>query len=160
MRFAAVSMPVNPPDQSPRLTKAQLYQGLVLKARDPVPFVSIMSACKVLSEHPTGLLREVYFKDRTEPVHEKVAYYPPGQVTFTMTSPKSGEQIAHITNVISTTPEDELLLTVTFAYGPNGPLDVDGDAELREKEQERVGVETITRTLSLVRDLVKSQEIR
>lgn len=35
MRFVAVTMPVNPPGETVRLTKEQVYEGLVLKAREP-----------------------------------------------------------------------------------------------------------------------------
>ena len=35
MRFAGYTLSVNPSDVSVRLTKAQLYESLKLKARDP-----------------------------------------------------------------------------------------------------------------------------
>lgn len=158
MRFVAVTMPVNPPGETLRLTKEQVYEGLVLKAREPTRFVSIISASNILSEHATGLLREVHFKEKPEPVHEKVFMFPPGQVTFTMTSPKSGEQLAHITNVISTTPDGELLVTFTFAFGPNGPLDVGEAAEAEERGREKLAKDTIARTLTVIRELAATNQ--
>lgn len=75
-----------------------------------------------------------------------------------MTSPKSGEQLAHITNVISTTPDGELLLTFTFAFGPNGPLDVGEVAEAEERGREKLAKDTIARTLTVIRELAATNQ--
>ncbi|TFY58901.1 hypothetical protein EVJ58_g6120 [Rhodofomes roseus] len=179
MRFVAVTRPVNNPDEPLRLTKEQVYAGLKVKARDPIRFVAVIEHCNVLNEHTTGLLREVQFKNKPESVHENVEYFPSEQVghhwvissdydpqaecrlqvTFTMFHPKTGEQLAHITNLISTLPDGELLLTFAFAWGPNGPLDEGAEAEKEEKEREKLGFETIEHTLVVIRDLVKSKDI-
>ncbi|KZT66462.1 hypothetical protein DAEQUDRAFT_730308 [Daedalea quercina L-15889] len=159
MRFVAMTRPVNKPDELLPLTKEQVYEGLKVKARNPVQFVSVIARSSVLNEHTTGLLREVQFKNQSEPVHEKVEYFPPEQVTFTMFHPKTDEQLAHISNIISTLPDGELLLTYGFAWGPNGPLDVGPEAEKEEKEREKLGLDTIEHTLEVIRDLVKSKQI-
>ncbi|KAH9840565.1 uncharacterized protein C8Q71DRAFT_740049 [Rhodofomes roseus] len=159
MRFVAVTRPVNNTDEPLRLTKEQVYAGLKVKARDPIRFVAVIEHCNVLNEHTTGLLREVQFKNKPESVHENVEYFPSEQVTFTMFHPKTGEQLAHITNLISTLPDGELLLTFAFAWGPNGPLDEGAEAEKEEKEREKLGFETIEHTLVVIRDLVKSKDI-
>ncbi|KAH9916473.1 uncharacterized protein B0H18DRAFT_853051, partial [Fomitopsis serialis] len=76
MRFVAVTRPVNTPDDPLRLTKEQVYEGLKVKARDPIRFVTVIDRCDVLNEHATGLLREVQFKNKPEPVREKIEYFP------------------------------------------------------------------------------------
>ncbi|PCH34574.1 hypothetical protein WOLCODRAFT_139449 [Wolfiporia cocos MD-104 SS10] len=159
MRSVAVTLPVNSPDEAIKLTKGQVYEGLKVKARDPIRFVSVISSCEILEEHETGLLRRVQFEDKPAPVHERIEYYPPSQATFTMFDPDSGEQLAFITNIVSTSTGGELFLTFTFVIGENGPLDVGTDAERKESEQEKLGIDTIARTLQVVREMVRTKEI-
>ncbi|KZT03088.1 DUF1857-domain-containing protein [Laetiporus sulphureus 93-53] len=155
MRFVAVTHPINPAGEE-RLTRGQVYEGLKIKARDPMKFISAIASCKVLSEHPTGLLREVQFKGQSALAHEKVEFFPPGAVYFTMVSPTTGELLASITNVISSTPDGELWLTFTFAWGPNGPLDVSEEAVAQEKEREEMGRDAVAHTIKAIRELVKA----
>ncbi|KAF9812727.1 hypothetical protein IEO21_06035 [Rhodonia placenta] len=156
-------LPVNPEGESILLTKDQLYQGLLVKAREPSRFVSAISTCKVLQESPTGLLREVQFKGKPAPMHEDVTYYPPAQLTFMMTDPATGAHRAQITNLISTmsTPRGpELVLTFAFAWGPVGELDTGADADALEHERRDMAEEAIAHTLNVVREMVKNQEIQ
>lgn len=71
--------PVNPPG-APPLTREALWSALVRKARDPVPFVPAISACRVLAEGPGWLEREAVI--RGEPVRERVTFFPPERVRF------------------------------------------------------------------------------
>ncbi|OSX63063.1 hypothetical protein POSPLADRAFT_1046397 [Postia placenta MAD-698-R-SB12] len=156
-------LPVNPEGESIRLTKDQLYQGLLVKAREPSRFVSAISTCKVLRENTTGLLREVQFKGHPAPVHEDVTYYPPAQLTFMMTDPATGAHRAQITNLISTMPTTrgpELVLTFAFAWGPVGELDTGADADALEHERREMAEEAIAHTLNVIREMVKNQEIQ
>lgn len=72
----AVTQPINPPPSSPALTRAQVWTGLKIKARDPVKFVPIISKCEVLHEDNAGLTRVVTFKPGSG---------PPGTVTEVIT---------------------------------------------------------------------------
>jgi len=144
-------------EQAP-LTMRQVYDGLKLKSRDARPFVSMIEKCEVLSESETGLLRVVNFKGRPDPIQERVEFFPPTTAEFTMLSP-TGETAGRINNVISTTPDGELLLTFTFALGPNGPEDLSQAAEEKAHEFMKMADETIGRTIKVIRDLVKEGKV-
>ncbi|CCL98369.1 uncharacterized protein FIBRA_00364 [Fibroporia radiculosa] len=163
MRLVATTLPVNPPSETLHLTEAQLYQGLISKARDPIRFVKQIQQCRILSEHESGLRREIVFTGRPEAMLEDVEYFPPGLVMFTMTSPTSNDRTtpqARITNLISHTPDGGLFLTFSFAFGPNGQLDKDSEADTREREVRKAGEETVAHTLAVVRELVQSGQIK
>jgi hypothetical protein len=66
----AFTAPINPPNASPKLTRAQVWTGLEHKARDPVRYVPIIAACKVVEETEAGLTRLVTFKPGTGPPGE------------------------------------------------------------------------------------------
>lgn len=69
----AFTAPINPPSATPKLTRAQVWEGLVHKARDPVKYVPGIETCNVLEENADGLTREVTFRPGTPG--------PPGIVT-------------------------------------------------------------------------------
>ncbi|KAH9916469.1 uncharacterized protein B0H18DRAFT_1038266 [Fomitopsis serialis] len=128
MRLAAVTLSVNNPDEPVRLTKEQLFRGLLAKARDPTQSIHVIVRCDILDTFPTGLRCEVELADRPGAVHEMFEFFPPSKVVSTMTSPSTAERLAQITNVISATQEGEMLLIFTFAWGGNGELDVGEEA--------------------------------
>jgi hypothetical protein len=76
--------PINPPDAPIKLTRAQVWEGIKLKARDPLKFVPIIAKCEVVEEHEEGLTRVVEFKTGTGPpgrITEVVTYAPDVQVS-------------------------------------------------------------------------------
>jgi len=50
MIFVSHALPVNVPDE-PRLTPANVWDGLVLKANNALPFVPAMTYCEVTRRH-------------------------------------------------------------------------------------------------------------
>ena len=46
----------------------------------------MIATCKVLEEYPTGLLREVTFKDKPDVVQERVEFFPIGNVRILLAS--------------------------------------------------------------------------
>ena len=50
MIFVSHALPVNVPDE-PRLTPANVWDGLVLKANNALPFVPAMTYCEVTHRH-------------------------------------------------------------------------------------------------------------
>ncbi|KAH9940625.1 DUF1857-domain-containing protein [Amylocystis lapponica] len=159
MRVVAVTLPVNRPTDALQLTKAQLFAGLKVKARDAVRFVPVITSCKVLEEHPSWLLREAEFKDAPAPVRERVEFFPPSLVDFAMFSLDGAPQ-GRVTNLISVAPDGALLLTYTFALGRNdGTLDVGVEADKKEGDMESLAGATIQHTLDVVREMVQGGEI-
>lgn len=70
----AHTSPLNAPGATPKLTRSQVWEGLKLKAREPMSFVPMIQSCEVLKESATELTRKVIFKDIPGP-------QPKGEVT-------------------------------------------------------------------------------
>lgn len=81
MMYAIATVAVNPPG-APALTRAQVWAGLVLKARDARQFLppGLCSRCEVLEDSATHLLRSATIggQDIVEIVH----FEPGHKVTF------------------------------------------------------------------------------
>lgn len=107
------TIPIN--DTEPRLTRAQIWQGLVLKAENPVPFLDAMSACTVIESGDNWLLRD--FTLRGEDMQERVTFEPEERVTFVRTKSSA---MGTIMNEIVELDDGEMGLRFTFS------LDVDG----------------------------------
>jgi len=165
MRSVTLTHFVNrsPEGESAPLTQRQLYDGLKIKARDGTAFVPAIESCEVLSETETGLLRSVRFNStqfnaRPGPVKERVEFFPPNYADFTILSP-TGEPEARIKNIISTTPDGDLLLTFTFAIGPNGPEEVGPAAEEKAQAVLTTADVAIKQTIAVIRQLAKEGKV-
>ena len=107
------TMPIN--DTEPELTRPQIWQGLVLKAENPVPFLESMSACTVIERGDNWLLRD--FTLRGEDMQERVTFEPEERVTFVRTKSSA---MGSVVNEIVELDDGALGLRFTFS------LDVDG----------------------------------
>jgi acetylaranotin biosynthesis cluster protein L len=149
MYTLSVSVDVNPPGATPRLTQEQVWRGLVMKAENAVLFVPRMQACTVLERWSDGLLREVVNDGHR--FREKITFAPPVEVLFERVD--SEDNAGWITNVISES-DHGLLLTFTFAV--NLPGAAPGTEEERQKgaamKESYVGA--VKATLARVRQLV------
>ena len=74
--YFAHTVPINPASATPKLTKEQVWEGLKLKARDPLRYVPAIAKCEVVEEHADGMTRVVEFKPGRG---------PPGKVTEVVT---------------------------------------------------------------------------
>ena len=117
------TIPVN--DTQPRLNRAQIWEGLVLKAENPVPFLEPMSSCDVIERGDDWLLRN--FTLRGEDMQEQVTFEPQERVTFVRTKSSA---MGTIMNEIVELDDGAMGLRFTFT------LDVDGveDGSLEEAE--------------------------
>lgn len=116
---------VNPPG-APRLDRAQVWEGLVLKAREPVRFVPAISRCRVLERGDDWFVREVVLRGET--VQERVTYLPEeGRVRF-QRLPGCAAQ-GEVENRIETDERGELWLRFSFQ------LEVEGLAPGSEDER-------------------------
>jgi len=107
------TMPIN--NTEPQLTRPQIWQGLVLKAENPVPFLKSMSACTVIERGDNWLLRD--FTLRGEDMQERVTFEPEERVTFVRTESSA---MGSVVNEIVELDDGALGLRFTFS------LDVDG----------------------------------
>ncbi|MFG2292196.1 SRPBCC family protein [Streptomyces sp. NPDC048603] len=123
----------------PRLTRDQVWAGLVAKARDPRPYLAVITECTVLAETPQGLLREVVAQG--ERFREEVEFDTGRRVAFRRTGPGAAWTIL---NVIGEDDSGALTLTFTGEFG----------YELDEPEAERARagmVSGVTGTLAAIR---------
>jgi hypothetical protein len=116
MIFVSHALPVNVPDE-PRLTPASVWDGLVLKANNALPFVPAMTYCEVTRRHSdTAFDRDIDF--RGQRFTERITLEPPYRVTFTRIA---GPVLGTIANEIETTGE-ELALRFSFALVVQGVM--------------------------------------
>ena len=102
-------------DTAPKLTRSQIWQGLLLKAENPVPFIDAMTACTVIERGDGWLLRD--FTLRGEDMQERVTFEPEERVTFVRTK---GSVMGSILNEIVELADGELGLRFTFALEADG----------------------------------------
>ena len=120
------ALPVNPPDEEPRLTRADVWHGLELKANNALPFVPSISYCEVTERvSDTEFVREIEF--RGERSHERVTLEPQQRVTFERLD---GSVLGRILNEIEEGDDGELALRFTYS------LEIDGVPAGSEQERE------------------------
>ncbi|GAB3174237.1 hypothetical protein GCM10027059_46120 [Myceligenerans halotolerans] len=98
-----------------RLDRTRLWQELLRKAENPVPFIPAVVGCTVLERDPDGLLREIVLEDgRRE--RERVVFAPPGRIEF--------EQVTDplLTRIVNEISEDggQLWLTLHVDLSAEG----------------------------------------
>ena len=109
MIFVIHQLPVNV-EGEPRLDRAAVWDGLVLKANNALPFVPSMTYCEVTQRHgDTVFDRDIDF--RGERFTERITLEQPHRVTFTRIA---GPVLGTIANEIEG-PEDDLKLRFSFA---------------------------------------------
>ncbi len=114
MIYVSHQLPVNPPGQ-PRLTRAAVWDGLVLKANNALPFVPSMTFCEVTARHgDTVFDRDIDF--RGQRFTERITLEAPHRVVFTRIA---GPVLGTIANEIEG-PQDDLRLRFSFALVVSG----------------------------------------
>ena len=106
------TVPVNDDPDAPRLDRAQVWNGLLLKANDALPFVPQMESCHVVERGPGWLVRDILLKG--VPLRERVTFEPEQRVVFERIR---GAETGRIENVIETGADGELGLRFSFALG-------------------------------------------
>ena len=90
MIYSTATVPVNPEGEAP-LTRAQAWEGLVLKARDARLFLppGLCTRCEVVEEGATHIVREATIAGTT--LREIIAFEADSKVTFFQaTGPREG----------------------------------------------------------------------
>jgi hypothetical protein len=145
------AIPVNIPGE-PILTRTDVWNGLVAKARDAVPYVEAMSYCTVTNEiSPLVFDRDIVFHG--EPMAERITLEPENEVTFERLS---GSVLGTIWNTIED-EAGELKLRFTFT------LEVDGIAAGSPEERAYADrmkggyIHAVSTTLATIRRNVRLQ---
>jgi acetylaranotin biosynthesis cluster protein L len=109
MIFVTHQLPVNI-SGAPVLDRAAVWNGLVLKANNALPFVPAMTHCEVTTRHSDTVFdRDIIF--RGDPFTERITLEEPHRVTFTRLA---GPVLGTIANEIEETPTG-LALRFSFA---------------------------------------------
>jgi hypothetical protein len=116
MIFVSHVLAVNEPGQ-PHLDRGAVWDGLVRKANNALPFVPAMTACEVVDRHgPAVFDRDIEF--RGQQFRERITLEEPHRVVFTRLS---GPVLGTIANEIEG-PDDDLRLRFSFALVVTGVL--------------------------------------
>ena len=152
MIYSTATVPVNPEGEAP-LTRAQIWQGLVLKARDARLFLppGLCTRCDVVEESASHFVRDATIAG--DDLREIITLEPESKVTFFQVS---GPREGAIVNELFEDADGALQLRFYCYLGlrgktPNGPEEkaeqewMDGDKGYRSAL-----LSTIARTRALV----------
>lgn len=155
MIYVSRSLPVNPPDAEP-VTRAQLWQGLVAKAGNALPFVAAMTRCEVVARLDENTFdREISF--RGQDFTERITLEPPHRVVFTRLA---GPVLGTIANEIEGGDGEDggdLSLRFSFALVVHG---VEGGSAAEREYADGMAddyLQAVTSTLDAVRRVVRER---
>ncbi len=143
------SVLVNPPGEALQLSPEDVWEGLVLKAENALPFVPSMTRCEVIERTDDTILRTIEF--RGQEFGERITFTPGSQVRFERTS---GPVMGTIRNDLDEDEDGNLRLTFSFDLELVG---VEADsAQEREYETTMTGdyLKAAAATLAAVRRMV------
>lgn len=103
------TVPVNEPGKV-YLSRHDVWTGLMMKARNALPYVPQMQKCEVVEQGPGWLLRDIMLNN--VPMRERVSFEPENRVIFDRVG---GIELGRIENIIG--EDDKGNLTLTFAFG-------------------------------------------
>lgn len=132
----------------PKLTRSDIWRGLVMKAENALPFVPGMAKCDVVERTDKGIVRDIVF--RGEDARERITFYPEEKVVFVR---ETGNVDGFIVNEVLG-DNDNLRLRFSFALqmidAPSGSA--------QEKEfravMERDYLKAVDATLGAIRQMV------
>jgi hypothetical protein len=154
MVHASRTVKVNDDPRQPPLTRGLVWRGLVMKAENLLPFVPVISSCKVLERRDNGLLREIV--DKGDTITEIVTFHPQRTVKFERTS---GRILGTILNEIIEDGDGDLALKFTFT------LTIEDVAAGSAEEKEFAGqmesgyLTAVRATLDAVRKLARDKAL-
>jgi len=156
MIFVTHQLPVNVAGE-PQLTRQDVWDGLVLKANNALPFVPSMTYCEVTERYSDTIFdRDIALsigQGRGERFTERITLEQPHRVTFTRIA---GPVLGTIVNEIEGA-EDDLKLRFSFALVV---ADVaGGSAEAQEYADSMTGdyLKAVAATLNAMRRIAASQ---
>ena len=151
MIFVSHALPVNVAGE-PQLDRAAVWDGLVLKANNALPFVPSMTYCEVTERYSDTVFdRDIDF--RGERFTERITLERPHRVTFTRIA---GPVLGTIANEIEG-PDDHLSLRFSFALVVQG---VEGGTPAERNYAEGMTedyLKAVASTLDAVRRVVRGE---
>ncbi len=143
------SVLVNTPGDPLQLSRDDVWEGLVLKAENALPFVPAMTRCEVIERTDDTILRTIEF--RGQELGERITFTPRSQVRFERTF---GPVMGTIRNDLDEDEDGNLTLTFSFDLELVG-VEVGSEQE-REYEATMTGdyLKAAAATLAAVRRMV------
>ena len=151
MIFVTHVLPVNV-DGQPRLSRQQVWDGLVLKANNALPFVPSMTYCEVTRRHSDTVFdRDIEF--RGQRFTERITLEAPHRVIFTRIA---GPVLGTIANEIEGAADD-LSLRFSFALVVAGVEG--GSAQEKEYADSMTGdyLKAVAATLNAMRRIAEQK---
>ena len=155
MVHASRSIKVNANPGETKLTRSLVWRGLKMKAENPLPFVPVITACRIVERHGEDrFVREIV--DKGDTITEIVTFRPQHMVKFERTS---GRVLGTILNEIIKDEDGELALKFTFT------LTVEGIEAGSPTEREFAGhmeegyLMAVAATLNAMRKLAKDNAL-
>jgi hypothetical protein len=152
MIFVSHQLPVNVPGE-PRLGRAAVWDGLVLKANNALPFVPSMTFCEVTARHSDTIFdRDIDF--RGQRFTERITLEAPHRVVFTRIA---GPVLGTIANEIEG-PDEDLRLRFSFALVVAG---VEGGSAAEQEYADSMTADylkAVEATLNAMRRLAEGQK--
>ncbi len=149
MIFVTHQLPVNVPGE-PRLDRAAVWDGLVLKANNALPFVPSMTFCEVTQRYGDMVFdRDIDF--RGDRFTERITLEAPHRVVFTRIA---GPVLGTIANEIEG-PDDDLQLRFSFALVVAG---VEGGSDAEQEYADSMTedyLKAVAATLNAMRRLAE-----
>lgn len=129
------------------LTRDQIWRGLVMKARDPLPFVYALDSCTLLSETADAVRRELRFGRVI--VRDTVTFLPPDRLRQEI---EPAGEVPGATLLTTIEAPDDLQLFVRFEYetraipgAPPPDAHLEGFVKQAYVEADRDAIRTIRR---------------
>jgi len=152
---ASRTIKVNADPKEAPLTRSLVWRGLVMKAENPLPFVPVITSCRIIERSSGRLTREIV--DKGDTITEVVTFEPGRMVRFERTS---GRVLGTILNEIIDDKDGDLALKFTFTLTVEG-MTPDG-AEEREfaRQMEQGYLMAVAATLKAMRKLAKDNALK
>jgi len=116
MVHASRTIKVNADPKEPKLTRDLVWRGLTMKAENPLPFVPVITACRITERQGEDrFIREIV--DKGDTITEVVTLHPQRMVKFERTA---GRVLGTILNEIVEDGDGDLALKFTFTLTVEG----------------------------------------
>ena len=154
MIYVSHQLPVNVPGQ-PNLDRTAVWNGLLLKADNALPFVPSMTFCQVTKRYSDTVFdRDIDF--RGDRFTERITLEAPHRVVFTRIA---GPVLGTIANEIESTDDGDLALRFSFALVIHGVMG--GSQAEQEYADSMTGdyLQAVAATLNAMRRLAEGAEV-
>ncbi|MGC1480953.1 MAG: SRPBCC family protein [Chthoniobacterales bacterium] len=144
---------VNPPSASFKLTRRQLWLGLIRKAENPVGFVPGMESSEIVERVKDGLIREAVYQGSK--IRERVTIFEDHAIDFQQIETSN---VGSVANFVSG-DDDQLVLTFTFALRFPGVPEESPEEQRQGKDAEEAFLPAVAHTVSAIREMAVRGEL-